>query len=225
MHGRAIQLVSGVAASNLEQDLVDRVEKRGEKSYTFGGLVRATAADVARIQFTDGVTTTSHAFHSGVDQWEWQEITVTPAATMDKVRAICLVAANGTAQFDHMYMLVSTSPLRSRYDIGTTMRDGPHALYVARSKTANPLYDGWEEWPYYAIDGASDPNSNNDSGPANSIGRYVQLSQLPSAGRRLRMVGTAPLTAAAADATSIEVDQPQVTRLAVRASVTFWKCS
>ena len=33
------------------------------------------------------------------------------------------------------------------------------------------------------------------------------------------MVGTAPLTAATADATSIEVDQPQVTRLAVRACV------
>ena len=218
MHGRAVNIVAGGSAGQVYQDWTDRLRESRGMGVTFGGLVRTTAVDTARLRLDwDGTNFQNHSYHSGDDEWQWQEIGITVPATATRIRAICEVAANGTAQFDAMY-LIFHNPLRIRYDIGTTMRDGPSALYVAQDKTYNPLYAGWTEWPYYYIDGASDPNANNDSGPANSVGRYIVLTQRPKAGLRLRMVGMAPLTAATADATNIEVDQPQVTRLAVRAS-------
>ena len=219
MHGRAVNVAAGGSVAQLYHDFVDRLERITDMGVTFGGLVRSTAADTARIRLdSDGTVFTNHAYHLGRDEWEWQEIQTTVPAAATRVRPICEVAANGTAQFDSMYCIFSR-PLRIRYDIGTTMRDGPTALYVARDKKYNPLTAGWVDWPHYNVDGNSDPNANNDSGPANSVGRFIVLTQTPDAGLRLRMVGKAPLTAAVTDATNIEVDQPQVNRLAVRAAV------
>lgn len=219
MHGRAIQLVAGGSGVDIYQDFVDRLERIIGMGVTFGGLVRTTAASAARLQIGDGSSLfISHAYHSGQDGWEWQEIQTTVPTTAARVRVICDVAASQTAQFDAMYCIFHT-PIRIRYDIGTTMINGPFALQVSRDKKYNPLYAGWQDWPFYTVDGIADPNSNNDSGPANSVGRYITLTQTPPVGHRLRMVGMAPLTAAAAESTAIEVDQPQVTRLAVRAAV------
>ena len=91
---------------------------------TFACWVYATAASTARIRVLWGSSSyESHDYHSGDDQWEYQEINVNVPSTAAEITAVLEVADAGTARFDASHLHIA--PIY-RYTIPSAIVHGPH---------------------------------------------------------------------------------------------------
>jgi hypothetical protein len=104
--------------------------------------VYSTAGNTARIRLDwDGTNFANSSYHTGADQWELLTLTASVPTTATQVKAICEVAANGTAYFDAGSLTIM--PVY-RYTIPATMLKGPYYL----SQQADE-YD--PSGPYYPL--------------------------------------------------------------------------
>lgn len=210
---RSIKIVAGASAGSVYQDVHAasdaaatpemNVKEITGRSLTFGMWVYCGAADTARIRLDwDGTNFENHAYHSGKDQWEWQELSAAVPSTATRVRVICEVAANGTAYFDEGYL---SGPHRYRYLLSSSMVGGPSAVYVHSDKD-NPEA-GYAPWPYWSFED-------------HEATRYLILLRHPGSGKRLQLRGQALLTALTSTGTSTtELDSPQIELLSLWAAV------
>lgn len=141
---------AGTSAARIHQSVTVNTNKLTEKSGWFVRWVYATAASTARIgvSFDGGSTYTYHDYHSGVDQWELQELHFDIPATATGIRVACEVATSGTGYFDGPGGLLIGR--RDRYTVPTTFAGWPAQFSVQRSKlrpeeTPVPLQSAW--WP------------------------------------------------------------------------------
>ncbi len=125
MHGtNSASIVASGATEGITQSVTINSDEITNKQLTFGCWVYATVADAVRIRVLWGSSTyESHAFHSGDDQWEHQEINVSVPSTATEVTAVLEVTDTNTGIFDASYMHIH--PI-FRYTIPATIVRGPH---------------------------------------------------------------------------------------------------
>ena len=214
---RSIKIAAGGSAGSVYQDVHAasdaattpeiNVEMLTGRSVLFGMWVYATAGSTARLRLDwDGTNFQNHAYHSGSDHFEWQEVSATVPASATRVRAICEVAANGTAYFDEGYLI---GPPRYRYPLGSFLLRGPTWVGV-HSDPRNPeaIYTPFR---YYSLE-------------EHEATRYIILHRKPPSGYRLQLRGERAPTALTITGTSTtEVDAPDTELLSTWAGVELLK--
>ncbi len=126
MHGSqsAKVVADSGAAGQLTQAPTTNIREVTSKTATFKCWVYATAADTARIRMDwDGTNFENSDYHSGRDQWELLSVTASVPSDATQVKAICEVAASGTAYFDASWMAVG--PVY-KYTVPTSIIGGPY---------------------------------------------------------------------------------------------------
>ena len=162
------------------------------KTVFINGHVYATVADRARLRVNfDDTTYQSHAYHSGKDQWEYQEITTSIPSDATKLEAICAAgtaAAVGTGYFNQVAMCID--PIYE-YAIPSSILKGPYTVEqqvderkVGRDALFRPLSAGFR----------------------------------PVRGRTLRLKGKGAMTALSADSDTVEVSNDQADILVAQAT-------
>ena len=152
MHGsQSAQVVADAgAAGQLTQAPTTNIREVTSKTATFKCWVYATAADTARIRMDwDGTNFENSDYHSGNDQWELLSVTASVPSDATQVKAICEVAASGTAYFDAGWMAVG--PVY-KYTVPTSIIGGPYYVTQQYSET-DP--DG----PYYSLPSRAVPTT------------------------------------------------------------------
>jgi len=129
MHGTyAANIVASGADEGIYQTVIPNAESLTGKGVTFGCMVRATAADTARIRLLWGSSSyESNAYHTGEDEYQFQQISTAIPSTATEVTAVLEVANGGTAQFDSAYLYVD--PIY-KYTIPATFVRGPNYVYL-----------------------------------------------------------------------------------------------
>jgi hypothetical protein len=127
MHGsQAARVTATGATEGLQQSLTINRDTVTNKQVIFGCWVYATVADAVRIRILWGSSSyESHAYHSGDDQWEFQDIAVTVPSTATEITAILEVTSGNVGIFDQASF--SAGPVY-RYTIPSTIIRGPHYL-------------------------------------------------------------------------------------------------
>ena len=152
MHGsQSAKVVADAgAAGQLTQTPTVNVNQVTNRSATFKCWVYTTAADTARVRLDwNGSDIDSSDYHTGNDQWELMSVTATVPSDATQIKAVCEVAAGGTAYFDAAWLLAG--PVY-KYTVPTTIIGGPYYVSQQFSET-DP--DG----PYYQLPKNATPTS------------------------------------------------------------------
>jgi hypothetical protein len=122
----AASITASGAAEGIQQTVIPNVKDVTGRAVTFGCMVRATAADKARIRLLWGSSAyQSHDYHDGFDEYQHQEITIAIPSTATEVTAVLEVADGATALFEASYLHVQ--PLY-RYTLPTTLKESPRYI-------------------------------------------------------------------------------------------------
>ncbi len=199
---QSMKMAAGVSDGQVYQAITANIKEVATKTIHVRAWVYATAASAARIRvsFDGGSTFTDHAYHSGVDQWEVQELDVTVPSTATSIRVYLETVASGTAYFDLIRAWVDST---YRYTIPSAILKGPYTLSVQRNIDE-------PEGPFDPVD---DFTVEEDSGT-----RYLILGHALTPGLIMRVTGIGVLSTMSSDSGTTEIDAPRTHLVVARAA-------
>ena len=182
MHGSyAFKGVASGAAAQIVQAPKINIKELTGQSITLQFWVYATGASAARIRLDwGGSSFENHDYHSGVDQWEFQEITTSVPSAATQTKVILEVADGNTAYFDAGSLFVGEN-LVKEYSL-------PSSLYR----------------------GASEVLMQVDEDEVNGQYLPLGYNVRPRGGRRLELVGRGKVSTVSAETDTMELSEPEV---------------